>query len=283
MYLRDLFEAPISDISHIGNWEKNSSYREQDRKLLTSPKAVAKIKSMWKYPRETMFNIILINHPDANKHTEVGQIDHDWLEKNMPRVFPQIEPLLKDDEINILYTNNKGAERVPMTGWIMAHRLGHALYAYHSRGKGAGYYFNEAHQDFERTTLMVLKHYGIAGAREYGWGTTTRSSSRLDVNGPTLGFLREVCTFKSARDHNIRNPYEVTHECLAQYMLTGKIVFKNIPKHFKYGNSYYGFRKNPNAPEAYEYMNVAYQSLADMMVENFENALVHSEGMILVM
>jgi hypothetical protein len=283
MKMHELFEAPISDINHIGDWDRNSSFRDQDRKLLTNPKAVSKIKSMWKYPEETMFNVLLVNHPDGNKWTEQGDVTEEWLAENMPRVYPQIKPLLKGDEVNIIFTNNKGSERVPMTGWIMAHRFGHALESSQARRRSA-YYFGEAVQLFTEVVFDVVGHYGIRYSPT-GWGfqSTNPIKNRFSMRETTAlrGFFHAVATFRSAREGNIRDGNEVILELLAQYMTTGKIRFNDIPKSFKYGRNYYSFRGDQ---ETYDQVNYQFTQELPMQLRDYLETAIHdTEGMIFVM
>lgn len=276
MDLRDLFESPIADFHHIGDFTKNSSFRAQDRKLVTAPKALTKIKAQWRFPEETEFNIIFVNSPDARKHMEIGIVTIDWLHENMPRDFEQIEAALDHDAANIIFTNNNGAERVPMTGWVMAHRVGHALEATTRRGSkdGAGWYMTEAMKEFRVTVDDILSDW-------YGIRSKGRWLGNFPPNGPWLGFLREVCTFKSARENNIRNPFEVPLECLAQYMFAGEIKFNPVPKRFKYGPRWYGC--NAKDEREIDYLNQRMEDLGSTMRDYYETALNYCDGKIFLM
>jgi hypothetical protein len=286
MRIVDLFEAPISDFHHIGNWEKNSSFRNpQDRKLLTNPKAIKKMKSQWRFPEESMFNIILVNHPDGNPSLtmETGIVQHDWIADNMPRIADQVEAALDDSAINIIYTNNSGAERVPMTGWIMAHRLGHALEAYGTRSRGAkyAYYYHEADQVFADNLRQLMEEFYSLDLGDRG--SRIGQHRRFDVprgGHAVLGFLRAACTFRSAREHNIREAGEVLHESFAQYLFTGKVRFGDIPKSFKYGNSWYRFRGDE---DDYDHANMLWRETGEQMAEYFETCISYCDGQILVM
>lgn len=294
MLLRDLFESPISDFHHIGNFDKPSSFRHaQDRKLVTAPKALEKIRGMWKYPEETMFNVIFINHPDiAGKQPtathsgplqEVGIVDVDWLEDNMPRVWPELQPMLNHDQVNVIYTNNSGSERVPMTGWIMAHRLGHGLYAdqrmagWGKEGSAETYYMGMAFKEVERALHEVMSRYGI-GYPDHGFYGARKF---IPQNGALLGFIRNFCTFRSARDSNVRNPFEIVYECMAQYMMTGRIRFNDIPKGYRYGNSYYRFRGDEG--DYHQFNARMKDELANDLQDFFTTTLQYCEGKIIVM
>jgi len=262
-------EAPIEDIHHIGNWDKNSSYREQDRRLLTAPKAVAKIKAMWKYPEDVPYNIILVNNAEANRHTEVGLVKPESLATMFPKSITQIEPLIRSDAVNIIYTNNKGSERVPMTGWIMAHRFGHALFRFNS-----SYYFREAVGVLERYLDQYMDSYGVRKE-------APRYSEYKSIDTPSsVKILQAICTFRSARENNLRNPMEAIHELFAQYIITGTLKFNPLPRSIKWKTSTY----------VYKYEETDYQSevhslgdLADELQSYFEAAAEYSVGKILVM
>jgi len=273
MKASDLFEMPIARISHLGDFNKSSSFKDpKDRRLLTNPKALKKITGMWKFPEETMFNIILVNHPDGGKHTEVGEVSHDWCETNMPRIWAELEPLLDDSQVNVIFTNNKGDERVPLTGWIMAHRLGHCLLA--RQVQKPSYYMQEAMETFSRYVNDALEYYGIPFPHTKEWYKWPR-------NGPSLGFLHEICTFRAAREKNIRNPAEVPLELLAQYMVTGRVRFNEFPKHFRYGNKSFGFRGTEE--ERKEASRMFGNDLAYELDSFYSTALNYAEGHIFVM
>lgn len=267
---RIITEAPISDFHHIGDFNKSSSFRNlPDRKLLTNPKAIEKIKSQWRFPSYSIFNIILVNHPDGSKHTEVGQVDHNWLETNMPRISDQLDDALDDEKVNIIYTNNNGAERKPMTGWIMAHRFGHALQATRNQDSST-FLFGEAWRTFEsRTSELLSDFYNISPGPKY-------RTIGQNVNG----FLRIVGTFRSARMKEITRPYEFVHEAFAQYMFTGTVKFNDIPRSFKYGHSTYRFN---GSDQDYDYMNMSYREMGESMADYFDGAIGACTGKIFVM
>jgi hypothetical protein len=275
--LRDLFESPISDVSLLGNWERSSSFRDpRDRKLLQSPKAIQKMKVQWKYPEETMVNIICVNSADANKHTEEGEVTLDWLRQKMPRDFDQIEPLIKPSEINIIFTNNKGSERVPLTGWVMAHRFGHALQASHARANAA-YYWGEAGRELTHYMFELMKVYHI-GRPNWQLGRA-KGFYDLATITPLRGLMHAIGTFRSARDKNIRNPLEFLYETFAQFVFTGKITFNEPPRSFRYGHHHYGCRDDDDYEMAGRYVD----DLAYQLAEYFGVAVGYSEGKIFVM
>ncbi len=275
MDIRSLFEMPIQKLELVGDFSRASSFRHaDDRKLLTNPKAVKKIKGMWKFPEETDYNIIVVNHPDGRKWSEVGEVQTEWLRENMPRVWDQIDPFLDMHSVNIIYTNNSAGERVPMTGWIMAHRFGHALSA---RLASKSYFMKEAYDTFDRYFEDILSDYRLPFKIDLKRGFFTNEKQ----NRPALGLFREICTFRSAREHNIRNCAEVVLELFAQYVITGGIKFNPLPHSFKFGNRYYSMK---DIDENWENLNHMLQHDVPYELDQFfSSAISHAKGCIFVM
>lgn len=266
----ELTEAPITDFTHVGDWEKNSSYTAQDRKLLTNPKALTKIKAMWKYPEEVDYNIILVNNAEARNWTEVGAVTDERLKQMFPKTYDELKKTIRGDQVNIIYTNNKGDQRVPMTGWIMAHRLGHVM----DRGKDS-FFFKEATLVLDRYISDLMDDYGLR-RNSIDW---SKHKALMSTTSRTL--LQDICTFKSARDKKLRNSYEAVHELFAQYIVTGSVRFNDLPRSVKFGPSSYHFR---DYDENYDYVNRAIQhDLPYELVSYFETAIHKAVGQIWVM
>ena len=90
---------------------------------------------------------------------------------------------------------------------------------------------------------------------------------------------------KSARDRKIRDEFEFTLECFAQYMLTGKVRFGKLPKSFRWNvgrgqNRGAAFR---GSDHDYEYYNQMMEDYAENMGHHFLNCLNGLVGRILVM
>ncbi len=279
MKIKQLFEAPVADFNHIGNFDNSHSFRDKnDRKLITSQKALEKIKSKWLYPEDVDVNIIFVNHPDGSKHTEVGFVTKDWLVKEMPRIQDQILPVLNDDAVNVIFTNNSGSERVPMTGWIMAHRLGHAIFR-PSFGSGnnnsSRHLYNEAiRQLVDMLTYINKEFYQVPLKDGNGFGGL--GDNRTDWRPLLYG----VCKFKASRTRSLRNSHEAIHELFAQYLMTGKISF-NTPKVILDGR---GRRISEELLEGdVRYIEGMLRDYGDMIAEYFESAMGYAVGKILVM
>ena len=276
MRYHEISEAPIEDLTHVGDWTKSSSFRhEQDRKLLTNPKAIRKITAQWERT-PVDFNVYLVNNPDGRKWGEVGAVDQEWVEKNLPNTAPFFE--YKPNAVNILFMNNTGDERVPFTGWIMAHRFGHAISRYSRSYNGGRQFpdFTDARATVFRITSMILNDaYGRNVPDDEHKYDRVRENEKL-----MIGFFEHIGTMRSARTGSIRTEFEFTLELLAQYMLTGRIKFNPLPKSFKYGRNYASY----NGTEYdWEYYNNALEDLAEELGHHFDNLMHRCVGSILVM
>jgi hypothetical protein len=264
-----LLEAPIDDITHIGDWSKGSSFRHRvDRKILTSDKAIQKIKAKWANT-EVPFDIFLVNNKEGILQQEVGEVSVPWLQRNMPITLSQIgENNFRSDAVTVIYTNNSGTERVPMTAWIMAHRLGHALFRSDKNPS-----FQDAMHELESMAKNYLESlYDI---------TITGLNDRWREEGNILNaFFQKIGTMKSARENNLRSDFEFIYELLAQYMITGKITFRPIEGPLGVGRRFWNMQANESE---LEHFNGSLDEYADMIGSHFENALWHAVGRIYVM
>jgi len=290
MRVSDLFEAPIEDFTHVGDWTKSSSFRhEQDRKLLTNPKAIRKITAQWE-KTPVNFNMYFVNNSDGTKsgNSEIGMVDSSWIAKNLPKTAPFID--IKPDAINVLFMNNSGSERVPMTGWIIAHRFGHVVSRYGYGGRGGRmerqvYDFTEARNEIFRVMAYILNDgYGY-GSRVPDSESRHTYSNNYEIRNANdkllVAFYEQIGTMRSARTGAIRNEFEFTLELLAQYLLTGRIKFNPIPKRFSKGRSVHAyFRDNE---DDMEYYNQMLTDLADTLKDHFLNLLHTCVGEVFVM
>jgi hypothetical protein len=284
MRFHELLEAPIEDLTHVGDWSKGSSFRhEQDRKLLTNPKAIQKITTAWaKTP--VPFNVYLVNNKEglgAAGNQERGLVTKEWLDQNMPLTAPSIE--VNPNAVNILFISNSGDERVPMTGWILAHRFGHAVSRFGFGGSYGGssprrqfYAFQEARDELIRVTSSILND---------GFGFKMPHRDSTTALGPfdklMVAFYEQIGTMRSARSGSIRNSYEFILELLAQYMLTGHIKFNPLPKQFSKGRTVHARFDGPDSDLVY--YNDMLEDLAETLGDFFTNLMHDCTGKILVM
>ena len=264
-----VFEAPIRDISPVGpNWGTGrGGFKKLDQRLLSNPRAIEKIRTQWEKTSH-IFDMYLLNIPSLNKpeYKEHGLVkpdsdlaltirlafsgvrkeDYDTMNKEeklaaLRKSFKTPMPR-SNDAITILFNGNSGDQKVMMTGWIMAHRVSHAVSRIEGIGYGRGgrqainykipefadfikevnYMFRELVKPYRGTERMQNVN-PWAGIERY-------SEDKESIRKQYLNIAHQVGTFKSARDRNIRNIYEFYHELFAQYLITGSVRFNTLPK-----------------------------------------------------
>jgi hypothetical protein len=225
-------EMPINKFELLGKWGKGRGddpqprfpfaqvdakqkygYRKDDIGILTSPVAVQKIKNQW-LKTNHKFDFYFLRSPEGRKVVNVGEVGHDYLVKTLKlkeEDFPA-----EFDTITVIFTNNFAAERIPMTGWMIAHRLGHAL----TKTRGG-----QPNLQFNRKADSVMKEIGNLMVMAYGLQNYDKESSRKYL----LQVLNSIGTFASARKNLIDRPFEFFHELFAQHLLEGQIRFNPFP------------------------------------------------------
>ena len=303
MRLKQFVEAPIEDYTTLSDRpdskpgdsssiskdpeafaKRSSSFTDKrDRILSTNPKAVQQLKKKWARIGEEVY-VYVVNTKEARNHTEVGVVDREWLEKNMPAVAPHIPE--HEDGITILYTNNKGAEKVPMTPWIMAHRLAHAM------ARMTGMSGNRTISEYSEAERSINEVVNTILQDEYGYrGPTKRGSYRDEREAQSFRrfeilrrkFFEEIGTFRSARNKKLREDFEFLNEVIAQYIITGKITFNPIPQKIvlkkAWGNDADGVRLRGDPDDA----NQMLDTLSRDLEYYIENMFSQSIGRIFVM
>lgn len=270
-----LLEMPVANMHHLGDWEKNHSFRDRDRKILKHPKHAEIVKKKFENSNAD-FNLFFVNSAKANKHTEVGEVDIQFVKNELgDDVYQAVEKSRTSDEdaINIIFTNNKGAQRVSMTPWIIAHRLGHALAR--ERGSRDAYVYKQASDFLIQAMGEILEYYGKQDFPDNERRIFTDRKSQLAMKA----FFTKICTFKSARENKIRDWFEVLNELIAQYITTGKIKFNEPPRAFgsRYSGYYYA-RK-----EELEDLDQRVDMLSRDMEMMIDDILSSSAGKIFVM
>lgn len=270
-------EMAIANYKTVGDFSKRSSISSKvDRDLVTHPKAIEKIKRQWE-KTEFDFDVFVVNDPRVNKSQfrEVGVVDPSFVYGAM-KLTPEEIPL-NPSNITIIFTNNVAAEKIPLTGWSMAHRLGHAFQA--SRRHPVGEAWNEFTAHLRETVDNIMQEvYGVN--TKNAWGTAPQKEKMLKYVAQSLGSM------KSARDGAIRSWFEFAYELLAQYLITGHIKLNPLPDNIVVGMGGWGrkqtaFARDDTAQKTYnnhdlEYFAHGFESFLDQVFEA-------AQGSVLVM
>ena len=264
-----LHEMPITNFNLVGQWspdaKRNYGYSKQDIGILGSEKAVEKIHKKWSNTRFD-FDFYFIRSPKAYKYQEVGKVSQQWVKDNLGI---DITPI--DDHITILFTNNQGAEKIPMTAWTIAHRLGHAI----RREKIFEEYVNAP---MDKKFLNILKNvYGVNKSDSYSYGGYRNYISTSAYEGELKAFANAIGTMNSARSRNLRNYNEFHFEVVAQWIITGNIKFNPLPRKILFKNTKAWGRDNPQylwarvKDEEFQEYNEELQNFTDELEYNIDS------------
>ena len=280
----DVDEMAIQQFKTVGDWERRSSFGDIDRRLLTSPKGVEKIRQQWENTPYN-FDMYLVNDPRVNKSRfrEVGLVNMDFVRDEMG-ITPEEIPDPDGNTITIIYTSNTGAERYMASGWILAHRLGHAI------ARGNDYIAKMWGEFIDRLRRRVASILD----RVYNIDTHPRRfdfSGRFDSEGERkrekiLKYVaQQLGTMKSARENKMRSWYEFAYELLAQYLLTGSIKFNPLPKQLLLGYGPYGRKQTRHVrdEQLLEQINGDLEDLAITIQSELEELLDAAVGSVFVM
>lgn len=285
-YIQDfLQEAPIRDLEPVGRGlDKPGSFDKRDRKLLSNPKAIQKIRKQWEKTPFT-FDIYLTNIASLNKSDfrEIGMIspgDRYW--DDVEKAFAKYDKPVPNspDAITIIFNGNYGAEKVPLTGWTMAHRLGHAV-----RNSNAWKAFIKECSFFLRETMDELYDIKNTIGDEGFAPFHINRGNRRETEKLLAMFANQIGTMKSARENQIKRYYEFFYEMFAQYLITGEVKFNKFPERMVTGYKAFG-RKSLSKkadPDMLEMYNDTLDSFEYSIAERAKNVLYEAVGKTFLM
>lgn len=208
-------EDALDTLELRGSWDdgKPHGYDKPSIKMMQNPNTVDRIKAKWS-KLEHPVDAYIIKGPKVHQYTELGRVGWKFVRDKL-----KLNLDYDDEKITAIFTNNKGAEKIPMTPWTLAHRLGHAM-ARDNIKHERPYMYVELERTVEKLFLDVGKYYGIV-----------RQHPRTIDEPNKKALAHAIGTFKSARDRNLRASFEFVNESIAQFIITGKITLnKNLPK-----------------------------------------------------
>lgn len=255
-------EMPINKFNLVGDWGPKAPKRGFDKPsigILTSPKGVQKIRNMWS-KTEVDFDMYFVRQPNAMKFVQMGEVNSAWLKDNL-NINLQPNP----EAVTILFTQNLGNEKVPMTAWTIGHRAGHAF----ARGKG---YTNKCFTNFTRIVREKLSEifedvYGHNIPKQSGFTDDRSSQKKLHFIAQALGSM------KSARDGNLRDYGEFVYELLGQYIISGKITFRMPPptlgnRNQRYRNQLQKDFEQPEVRHMLEFMEDVFNQQCEIILHS---------------
>jgi hypothetical protein len=160
---------------------------------------------------------------------EVGEVSSRWIRKYMRDIAAQIK--INAQAVNVIFTNNSGDGGLPVTAWILAHRLGHVLDE-HDDGL---YQVPEMEDAIYVLFAAFNRIFAAYGIRDFP--RRLRDFHQQPQFGPTtMALVGQIGTMRSARSKTVQTPYEFFLELFAQYIIKGKITFNQVPSELAVGN-----------------------------------------------
>lgn len=243
MRLTDLYEAPITDFQYVDLDDgKGVTFTRPEQKSLTSPRGQQRYFNAF---QKTPFNIkvTIVNNTIADAESEVDNANVEDIVKH-PVVRAGIHDnfIFKDNAkeigidgeagvIKIVLLSNLSPieDRMPMTPWILAHKIGHSFQdqTYASGWKDG------ALTDLIVTLNQVLQQIGKEVEHDHGITGLPADRYSTQYVGNEFDypkFVTRALTMRSARRSRPYNMFEVVPEVIAQYLITGRVTLdSNYP------------------------------------------------------
>jgi len=257
-WLKNIEEMSIKNFELLGKWgpeaKRQYGYSKQDVGILENPKGKEKILKKWSNSKQD-FNLYFVRSFEAQKFRELGERSSEWIKEN---IGIDIQP--DPHAITIVFTQNTGTEKIPMTAWAIAHRVSHAI-------KLDSTFMNYFTKRIEKELKYLISSiYGLSFSQSYWLSSEEDQKKEEEDQKKLLGFVYKIGIMKSAREENLVTFGEFIHELVAQYIITGKIRFNSIPKSFIIQKRFvYG---NPNN-------NMASHNLEDSELEEYNDSLYY--------
>jgi len=271
-------EAPLADYQPIGDFNKPGPFRGVDKKLVPHPTNQLKTAQFFeKTPYD--FRLFFSNISGTGKYSEYGKMSPDAIQQIFGEHATQILQG-SEDAVTIVFVGNKGDSKVMLTPWMMAHRIGHAIQANIRRGTSNGGTWRAAEDHFFGTiNNIVADYYGKKAHNQFG----NKMNNALAKEYAAL--FNAIGTQRSSRTGQITRPYEFLYELFAQYLGTGKVTLKPLPKRQEYGRKAWGHSTQALnlQPGAEEDSTYATEVLGRDMELMFDDVLSSLVGDILVM
>ncbi len=198
-----------------------------------------------------------------------------------------------DEGITILFNGNYGVDKVPLTGWMMAHRVSHAVQRpdwggrrgrrmpeYENFIRSVNNMFQEIVQPYNIDSNREISRFKPWTINENWRDAWDRSRDRIEIAQKTyIHIANQIGTMKSARDNRINRIGEFYHELFAQYLLTGKITFNDLPRSLVTKRGSWGHEDRTYARDEVwlEQTNKFLQASAKEIEDRIEDVL---EGMV---
>lgn len=227
MRYRDIYEAPIADMSYHGDMETPGTFRNDDLKKFRDPEWKERVVKLFQNGPFDI-NLHIVNGDAEGKVTKRTKYTIDRVDTKNPSKYVGLQspewaeailghPIDTEGKITAILLQNEGGARVGLTPWMVGHRLAHCFFENNSR---------EVNSALQSTAMMCTR------AVSTFFMALSKYFRAYDIEVPdgseeAVAFIaKHVSTFRSGRTGNLRNSGEFLVELLASYIMTGKVEFR---------------------------------------------------------
>jgi hypothetical protein len=222
MRWQEISEAPIElhNLDYPGRTETApNSFQRDDQYLLNTPKHIERAKKVWHSSVCDVIAYFVDMGVQPDMALDYAQYGHDLAGGGGDKArLADLHIEGTPGKITMIFTNNEGTNRIPMTGWIIAHRMLHA-FAFYRSGTISRY-----HREIPALAdqLEKIGKQVTAELRDIRGSFNDKLSLR-DI-AEMLGSTR------ACRERKLNVSNELFPECFAQYILKGKVTFRELPE-----------------------------------------------------
>ena len=256
-------EMALTNLQKIGKWEDRKNRHGYDKAsigILSSPAGLKKLENTFNRIGNWDFNLYFIKLPNAWKEAEKGLVTPEFVKEHLGLEVGKDFPEPQNDQITVFFTNNAAAEKVPLTPWTIAHRIGHSFAATFRRNNDLNY--------INRNISNILKNLF---EQAYNINTSNSRDLRYSSDYYVRDFFQKIGKFRSARMGKLVRPAEFYHEAFAYWLLhDGELDFNDPPKILQdsnkqaWGKSTARNYRLEDEDEAREYINQFKYALDEM-------------------
>ncbi len=331
-FTNPLFEAPLGNFHLQGFDDEPTRFRAPEMKMMKQPQYVEKLGRAF---RRTPFIFDLyMDNTDSNLEGVEGEYDQgdDFGEDSLDPEGPTNPIEAMENEFsqllntvpNVFWTEhgkyneyglipsrskairvifkrnaNPGPSKIPMTPWIVAHRLAHGIFDAAAQGEFGHDSINQDNLGFDvagvgKNVRLLANELTNIARRKGKSDTLGKIIDPLDRSYMAPSYWKQMLeklmgTFRSARDASLQDS-EFLVECMAQFIIQGKVTLngpetwmarasspafwgQNVPKTVKIALS--SKRWVTNASKIVK-------QIEDNMNKQFHSILEHLEGATIV-
>ena len=256
-------EMALTNLQKIGKWEDRKNRHGYDKAsigILSSPAGLKKLENTFNRIGNWDFNLYFVKLPNAWKEAETGLVTPEFVKEHLGLEVGKDFPEPQNDQITVFFTNNAAAEKVPLTPWTIAHRIGHSFAATFRRNNDLNY--------INRNISNILKNLF---EQAYNINTSNSRDLRYSSDYYVRDFFQKIGKFRSARMGKLVRPAEFYHEAFAYWLLhDGELDFNDPPKILQdsnkqaWGKSTARNYRLEDEDEAREYINQFKYALDEM-------------------